>query len=174
MNALSGPVEPSESWRMEEFSRAYGHVVAAAAACEATRPTVDRDSVDLMLKRKTEGTHIRSPQLDIQIKATAADCVGSTDVTFALRMKNYDELRATNLLVPRILVIVVIPPDVSDWIEHDETRLALKRCGYWLSLYGRPERPNTTSVNINIPRGQAFTVQALDEMFRRLAEGERP
>jgi hypothetical protein len=73
----------------------------------------------------------------------------------------------------RILVIVVIPPDVSDWLEHDETRLSLKRCGYWISLHGRPERPNTTSVNINIPRGQAFTVQALDEMFRRLAEGER-
>ena len=174
MNALSGPVDHGETWRMEQFSCAYVAAVAAGAACSITRPGVDNDSVDLTLMRKTMGGVRRSPRLDVQVKATATDCVGPEVVRFALDIKNYDELRGNNFVVPRILVVVVMPPDVTDWMEHDEVRLALRRCGYWISLHGYPDTTNTSSITIAIPRGQVFSVQALDHIFLRLGQGEMP
>jgi hypothetical protein len=99
MNALSGPVEPGETWRMEQFSRAYVAAVAAGAACGMTRPDPDDDSVDLSLKRKTIHGVRRSPQLDLQVKATSANCIEAQEAKFPLKLKNYEELRATNFLV---------------------------------------------------------------------------
>jgi len=174
MNALSGRLEPSETWRMEQFSRAYVAAVAAGAACGMTRPDPDNDSVDLSLKQKTIDGVRRSPQLDLQIKATSANCIGGEEVKFPLIIKNYEELRPTNLLIPRILVVVVMPDDIIEWLDHDETMLALKKCGYWVSLYGAPSTSNTTSITISLPRTQVFGVQALDQIFVRLSSGGMP
>jgi hypothetical protein len=174
MIALSGPVEPGETWRMEQFSRAYVAAVAAGAACGMACPDPDDDSVDLTLTRKTIHGVRRSPRLDLQIKATSADCLGAEEVKFPLSIKNYEELRATNFLVPRILVMVVMPSDIIDWLDHDETKLALKKCGYWVSLYGAPATSNTTSITISLPRTQVLGVQALDQIFTRLTNGGMP
>jgi hypothetical protein len=57
-------------------------------------------SIDLILKRKTVGTRVGSPRLDVQIKSTADDCIGTGEVTFDLPIKNYEELRDINLFGP--------------------------------------------------------------------------
>ena len=132
------------------------------------------DSVDLTLTRKTIHGVRRSPRLDLQIKATSANCIGAEEVKFPLEIKTYEGLRATNFLVPRILVVVVVPADIIDWLDRDETKLALKKCGYWVSLYGAPATNNTTSITVSLPRIQVFGVQALDQIFTRLTDGGMP
>lgn len=174
MNLLTGRVTSSDGWRLEEFSFAYVRAVAAAAACEVVRPDVDRDSVDLMLKRKTANTVVRSPQIDLQVKATTTDCLDGTCVRYPLAVNNYNGLRGTNFAVPRILVVVLIPPNFEDWIQHAEAELVLKRCGYWVSLQDAPETLNTTSVTTTIPRSQVFDPQGLDGIFTRLGAGGLP
>jgi hypothetical protein len=174
MNALSGRVEPSETWRMEQFSRAYIAAVAAGAACSMARPEVDDDSVDLILMRKTIHGLRRSPRLELQIKSTSVDCIEAEAVKFPLEIKNYNELRATHFVLPRILVVVVMPDDIMHGLDHDETRLALKKCGYWVSLIGAPPTANTTSITISLPRSQVFGAQALDQIFTRLVAGGMP
>jgi hypothetical protein len=171
---LNGPAADGDTWRLEQFSKAYVQAVAAGADCSVSSPGIDIDSVDLILKRKTFATARRSPQLDIQVKATAAQCIGAASVSFPVRIKNYDELRDSNYAVPRILVVVVVPEQIQDWMEHDESRLALKRCGYWLSLRGFPASENEYTVTVSIPRSQAFDVQGLDQIFLRLADGGYP
>ena len=158
---------------MEQCSRAYVQAVAATAGCTTARPEVDDDSVDLILKRKTVGTPVRSPQLDVQIKSTGRDCIGEKDVSFALKRKNYDELRDPDLAVPRILIVVVMPPNIEHWLDHDEGRLAIKKCCYWISLLGEPEY-DQQSVTVTIPRSQLFNVQSVDAIFTRLAAGGLP
>src|SRR2546425_979292 len=93
---VGGHIQPEETWRMEQFSRAYVKAVASVAACSVEWSTVDNDSVDGTLRRKTIDTPVRSPQLDLQLKATTQDCIQADHVAFALSMKNYTELRATN------------------------------------------------------------------------------
>jgi len=174
MNPLAGEVSSADSWRIEGFSLAYVRSVAATAGCEVTRVDVDQDSVDLILKRKTIATQVRSPQLDLQVKATTSECLDGTYVRYPLAIKNYNGLRGTNFAVPRVLVVVLIPPNFEDWVDHNEVELAIRRCGYWASLREAPETGNTASVTISIPRSQVFDPRGLDDMFNRLAGGGLP
>jgi hypothetical protein len=162
------------SQQKQEFSKAYVKAVAAACGYATKEPSVDDDSVDLCLAaRGGEGT-VRSPQLDLQLKCTAQQVVAETTVNFPLEIKNYEELRPTDFMVPRILVIVIVPNDVSLWITHTENELLLRHCGYWYSLRGMPATDNETTVTVNVPRSQVFNVAGLNDIMQRIGNGGLP
>lgn len=165
---------PHETWRMQDFSSAYVRAISAVAGCSVTKPDVDDDSIDLILKRKREGTRIRSQQLDIQLKATYTDCLKEHHVAYPLKIKNYNELRPTNVAVARILVIVTMNPEAGDWLEHTEDNLSLFKCGYWMSLRGQPQVASDTKVTIRIPRSQVFDASSLHAIFEDLEDGVIP
>lgn len=159
---------------MEQLSKAYVQAVAAAAACKFDVPSIDDDSIDVTLSKRTRGTLIMSPKLDLQLKSTGIDCRREHDIAFPLRIKNYDDLRAENVAVPRILVVILVPVDTGDWTRLSEQELTLKHCAYWCSLRGAPTVPNETSRTIPIPRTQLFDRDTLDGIFGRLANGDLP
>jgi hypothetical protein len=72
------------------------------------------------------------------------------------------------------LVVVVVPSDFSDWTLHSETELALRRCGYWVSLRGEPGLQDQQYRTVHLPRNQRFDVVGLDALFNRLAAGTMP
>jgi hypothetical protein len=166
--------EAHETWRMEEFSSAYVRAVSATAGCSVAKPEVDDDSIDLILKRKRPGTAVRSPQLDIQLKATYTDCIREGHISYPLSIKNYDEFRPVNVAVPRILVVVAMNPEAGAWIEHSQESLSLRKCGYWISLRGEPPLSNTTSRTVAIPREQVFDAIGLHRIFEALESGRVP
>ena len=88
-----------------------------------------------------------------------------------IKLKNYNELRKPNTLIPKILVVVLIPDDLSEWVNQSETELCLRRCAYWLSLKGQPETRNTDSVTIYLPRQQIFSFNALQNIMQQLKQG---
>src|SRR5688500_11392259 len=102
----------------ERFSDAYIHAVAAIAGCDVMKPPTDIDSIDWVLHAKgIIGARFRAPRIELQLKATSTDRVDDTYVRFPLKLKNYDDLRPENVLVPRILVVLVLPSDeLSDWL----------------------------------------------------------
>jgi hypothetical protein len=54
----------------EQLSYAYVQAVSACAGFAWSRPSVDDDSVDMMLSKKGGHGAIRSPRLEIQLKCT--------------------------------------------------------------------------------------------------------
>ncbi len=36
--------------------------------------------------------------------------------------------------MPRILVVIVVPELLDEWIAQTEENLVMRRCGYWFSL----------------------------------------
>lgn len=157
----------------EQFSRAYVQAVAAVAGCSWSEPSVDDDSVDLTLSTSGAFSTFRSPKLDVQLKCHA-DVQPTADFTFALKLKNYDDLRDDTVLVPRILVVVIVPDDVPDWLVHAEPEMIVRRCGYWMSLRGMPATTNTTSVTVTISRSQWFCPTELEAMMQRIGNGGLP
>jgi hypothetical protein len=153
------------SSQKEKFSEAYVLAIAATAGYGTYKPSPDDDSVDF---------GIAAPRLELQLKCTAAPTPLGDSLSFPLKLKNYEELRADNFVIPRILVVVLVPDLADDWLEHSETELCMRRCGYWVSLRGKPATSNTKSVKISIPRQNQFTVQALQAIMQRLAKGELP
>lgn len=158
----------------EQFSLAYVRAVAAAACVAVTQPPVDDDSVDLIFHQKGTGTVFRSPILEAQVKCTEAATIHPAHIAYPLKLKNYNELRPTNLMAPRILIVVLVPDLLPDWLNHSEQELAMRRCGYWLSLRGMPAVPNTTSVTVHLPRINQFTVVQFQAMMARIGRGGQP
>ncbi len=76
--------------------------------------------------------------------------------------------------IPRILVVVLIPETIEDWLTQSETETCMKECGYWISLRGMPETQNTTAVTVTIPRTNQFTVIALQSIMEGISQGVQP
>jgi hypothetical protein len=156
----------------EQFSNAYVRAVASVAGCSASIPEVDDDSVDLSLKKKGGFDYqYMSPQIDIQLKCTSQDVINDENIVFPLNVKNYNELHQ-NSLVPRILVVVIVPDKIDDWLYQTEEQLSIKKCGYWLSLRKMNETENENSVTVYIPRNQQFTVNQLADLMNMVGNGE--
>lgn len=145
---------------------AYISAVAAHAGYQVSVPQIDRDSIDGILLADIG----RRPRIEFQAKATAATIGNQNDLAFDLSIKNYNDLRA-EVILPRLLIVVVVPEHPAEWLDQDAERLCLKRCGYWLSLAGEPERENKTKVRVSIPRQQRFDTAALLKLMQQAQEG---
>jgi Domain of unknown function (DUF4365) len=158
----------------QQMSVAYVHAIAARAgyACQVKAP--DEESVDVLISgsgRVHKTSIVGSPRLEIQLKASASLRLKADHVSFPLPRKNYEDLRAKSL-VPKVLVVLMLPEDPGEWLDVDEERMIVKRSAYWASLAGEPERSNTTSVSVRLPRSQRFTVDQLQELMKRVSREE--
>ena len=158
----------------EQFSHAYVKAVASVAGFSWYKPSVDDDSVDLGLAQAGGGGMVRSPRLEMQLKCSAQATPSEGEFGFSIKLKNYDDLRDTSVLVPRILVVVLVPNDPKEWLNHSETELAMRRCGYWLSLSGLSASVNETSQTVKMIRKQTFTAEAVRDMMERIGKGALP
>jgi hypothetical protein len=139
------------SKRKEEFSYAYAHAIASVAGYGTSRPLVDNDSIDIQFLSNTKNKYVRSPRIEAQLKATAQDLIRGEYIHYPLEIKNYNDLRDSNVVVPRILICILLLEDSpASWLNHTEEMLSMMKCGYWMSLKGYPPTENTHSVTIEI------------------------
>jgi hypothetical protein len=160
------------SQRKEQFSRAYVHAVASVAGFTLHHPAVDDDSIDLAIAGRIDHDIPRPPRIEIQLKCTADKIVRGKHLVYSLKRKNYDDLRLVDLVVPRMLVIVLVPDDELEWVHQSEEELSLRRCAYWVSLRGLDETTNRRSVSIRLSRQNLFSVEALRGLMRRAGQRE--
>jgi hypothetical protein len=158
----------------EQFSNVYLQAVTTVAGYSVYKPSVDDDSVDWGVAAKGATGPIRAPRLELQLKSTSSDIQDDKSIRYRLKLKNYDDLRMDDFAIPRILVVVLIPKTPEDWLTQSETKLCIRGCGYWISLRGMPETPNTNSVNVTIPKTNQFTVAALQSIMERISQGVQP
>jgi len=163
-----------EDMRKEQFSNAYLRAIAAAAGYNVYKPEVDDDSVDWGIGARGGGGTVRSPRVELQLKCTSSDVQREDHLAYPLKLKNYEDLRLEDYLVSRILVVVLVPELISDWLTQTEDAIALRRCGYWVSLRGQPATANTGKVTVHMPRTQILSVDQLSAMMHRLAHGGLP
>lgn len=131
----------------EEFSYAYISAVASTAGYSfqiAPRP-LDMVGVDVTITGLVFPGSRRRTRLDLQLKCTSQDILDNENIKFPLEIKNYNELINSNPNDdPLLLVVVLVPEKVEDWLRQSETELCLRRCAYWVSLRGQPESTNST------------------------------
>ena len=152
--------------RMEQFSLAYVRAVVSVAGYQVGRPEPDVDSVDGVLL----ASFGRRPRIDFQAKATSQALLRNGVIHFPLPVKNYDDLRA-DTRTPRLLIVLLIPGDDSDWLTQTDDELCLRRCAYWFSLAGRPAVTNVRTVTVQIPIANMFDRTQLDSLMSRANAG---
>ena len=158
--------------RKEQFSRAYVHAVASVAGYALYEPYVDDDSIDCGIAARGDAGTFFSPRVELQLKSSSRDIVKKGRIIYPLGIKNYNDLRVENVLVPRILVVVIVPKDIDYWLIQTEEEMCFKHCGYWHSLCGMGEAKSTRTINVSLLRDRQFTVDALRGIMGRIGRGE--
>jgi hypothetical protein len=158
--------------RKEQFSRAYIHAVASVAGYALYEPYVDDDSIDCGLAARGAAGIFFSPRVELQLKSSSRNIVKKERIVFPLGIKNYNDLRVENVLVPRILVVVIVPKEIDNWLSQTEEEMCFKHCAYWCSLSGMGESKSATTINVSLQRNQRFTVDSLRGMMERIGRGE--
>jgi hypothetical protein len=152
--------------QMEALSRAYVAAIAAKAGYAMSSPDFDRDSIDVMVFAKGA----MRPQIGIQLKATTTVSPDATGFSFPLPIKTYNDLRIRTQ-IPRILVVLALPDDSSEWLEHQAYHLLMRRCAYWTSILGSPETANVATVSISIDISKRFDVDTLISLMQKSRDG---
>ena len=147
--------------KKEQFNIAYVAAIAAQAGITQITPTVDDDSIDLILYGKGYKGTIRNPQVQVQLKCTSQDMIQGGFIKFPLSIKNYEDLRGENVLCPRYLVVLLVPENHDEWILHAENCMMLHNRCFWLCLKSLPSTSNLTTVTVDIPLSQRFTTETL-------------
>ncbi len=167
-------ISMTENEQKQQLSVAYVHAVAARAGYACQFQVVDNNSVDVQLAARGmvhSKAVVRSPKIDIQLKATSLHTLATDRFAFPLPLKNYNDLREESL-VPRLLVVLLLPKDDKQWLEQTENEMISRHCAYWKSLLGQPETPNTTSVTVHMLRNQQFSVDSLRAMMEKISRRE--
>lgn len=151
----------------EAASRAYVQALAAKVRYMTANFDFDRDGIDLQVNA---GGAMR-PAIGVQLKGTinlgeAADGY----FKFPLKVRNYKLLRMPTQ-VPRILVVLSLPRASEKWIELTPEALLIRRCAYWVSLFGQPDTTNKETVTISIPQANLLDEQALIGLLEKSRTG---
>lgn len=160
--------------QQEQFSNAYLRMVATVAECTLSKPEVDDDSVDFTIHGKGYNGKYGYPRLDVQLKCYRNFPIQLQGFSYPLKIKNYNDLKVTNVLVPRILIILVVPKNIEDWLEHSDQQTIVKHCAYWASIRGKPPTQNTKTVTVSIPQRNRLTPNELRRLMQIVASGDTP
>ncbi|QII29540.1 DUF4365 domain-containing protein [Stenotrophomonas maltophilia] len=158
--------------QMEEFQYAYVAALAAHAGLNRGDLRVDDDSIDVQFASAgvpVPGPFL-SPSIQLQLKCTRTAKISGGDLSFDLKIKNYNDLRA-NTLLPRYLAVLVVPDATSDWLTHGTGCISLQNECYWVSLKGAKPSSNTYQVTVKVPVTNRLTTSTLIDMINAASHG---
>ena len=119
--------------------------------------------------------HLARPKVDVQLKATTQQHLERGEyLSWQLDIEHYDSLRAAATL-PHLLVVLLLPEDVEDSVEHTAEQLVVRRCGYWVNMTGMEAAPpEQKTQTVQLPKTQMFSPDALNEILEKVSKGEMP
>lgn len=158
--------------KKEQFNVAYVHALASQAGLNVGSFQVDNDSVDMIIAGKGYGApaQIRNPQIQLQLKCTSQQLVNGPVLKFRLSRKNYDDLRGEDLVCPRYLVVLVVPDDHTNWIEHLDDCMKVRNACYWVSIRHHPASLQE-SETVDVPLTQRLTAMQLRTLIDHASNG---
>jgi hypothetical protein len=158
--------------KKEQFSIAYIRALAAPLGFNPGKFDVDDDSVDISFTAQYGiNSKIRSPEINMQLKCTQLMFSKDNFLHYPLPIKNYNDLRGSNLSNPRYLVVLCIPPNEEDWLKVNESEMILRYLAYWFSLRYEPETKNAESVTIKIPKIQLLNKESFKMLMDKASNG---
>jgi hypothetical protein len=120
-------------------------------------------------------TTLTEVDIKVQLKATIAEPTDDgLNYEYRLQGANrYNDLRSETIGIARILVVLFLPRDAAEWLNHAPDQLVLRRCAYWQSLRGAPEI-TAGSVVVKLPKAQHFSPDSLTQLVSRLSSLDFP
>lgn len=158
----------------EGLSRAYALAVASRAGYDCNFTTgfdygIDGSFQEIILRH---GKRCNSGfQIQFQLKASTNYDLTEDALIYDLDVKNYNQLVATDVGTPRILLVLALATEDTQWLDLSVDALILRRCMWWHSLRGQEPTSNHHSRRIRIPRDQQLSVDGLRALMQRARAG---
>lgn len=148
-----------DNTRRSRYGVAYVHAVCsqAGAAWSETSPDEDREAID--------GSISLGPgSVNVQIKCTSTSELNAESTTISLK-QSWVEGWKQQLLAPTFIVVVRVPKGIPDWIAHLDDGTMHRTAAHWARF-----DPARHTKSISVPRSQRFTIEALHQWRRELAD----
>lgn len=161
--------------KKEEFSYGYLKMIGAKSGLviENHGRSIDNQGIDIQIVYAGEIENVHTARIDAQVKCTAQDIDKEDYINFSLDIKTYEILRNKFVYVPIILIVVLVPKDLDEWIDIDGERTISKKCAYWISLTGFPASNNLNNLKVRIPKNNLITPESLSNIIKQEAEKRR-
>jgi hypothetical protein len=158
----------------EDLSFAYLAATAAAAGCYVEQRRRDVHGIDgEMFMYESSGSLPEQP-LWFQLKSTSRWRQDDSHVTYDVPVAAYRRLRERRASVPAVLVVVLVPDDHAEWVDHSENRAEVRKCAYWVSLEGGEDTANRQSVAVAIPRRNALSPEEILRVMTSVTDDRFP
>jgi hypothetical protein len=157
----------------QQFSLAFVHMVASAAGCSIKRHDTDYDGVDITITSSAEYETHYGPQIELQVKCSAqANLLTGDTMRWKLEARAFRLLTDPRSYVTRLLAVLFVPGDPSDWLDQDEQRLLASSCMYWggASELGTLKEGRQSKV-VHLPRSNIFNVAQLQGIMKAIGDG---
>ena len=170
--------EIAKSALMETLQVGYLHAVAAASGCSLGKPSPDVSGTDWHLDHPSR-SHATDPTqpLRVQLKCTSQITPGRLDgaLYFPVTLKNEHlaHLAASPVTICRILVMMIAPRNIEEWLSASADALALRHCCYWANLEG-VSITGQRKTTVRVPVKNVFDDIALCEIMRLRGQGVTP
>lgn len=158
---------------MEVLQVGYLHAVAAAAGCTLSAPNPDR-GIDWIVSHEGNHTSDPEPSVKIQLKCTSQTAPNPQGAQFSFSIENahLKKLAASPVTITRLLVVMLAPSKIEDWVLSKVDRLEIRHRCYWVNLEGvQPTGSATTTVYI--PTANVFDDVALCDIMCQVGAGVR-
>jgi hypothetical protein len=164
----------TEEHSKEDLSRAYVQAVGAKAGVIVSLKDRSHDygidgsfhEVSILNGRRVES----GTTLDFQLKATTSIHIREDFVCHHLDASTVNLLASRSnraYATPAILIILSLPSLPDEWLQLSEKELILRNCCYWSFISSLTA--NLYSATVQIPRGQLFTPEALNNLLRKVS-----
>lgn len=107
----------------EEFSYSYLHCIVAGIGAEMNKTgrLLDNDGIDVTIRMPhgiINGSKNPKPGMDVQMKSTSSPSYDKDlkHLHMDISVKLFNEMRNSISIDPTILMVLVIPEEVEDWV----------------------------------------------------------
>lgn len=156
----------------EQFSYSYVCAVATVAGyiCGPATRLEDGLGVDMTIRKFSRVRKRTRSALDVQIKCTSVDStlvnVNNETIKYDLDVDNYIELiKDDENTIPQILVLMLVPPLLEEWISQSHENLIMRKCAYYETFRSHHDTTNKSRIRIPIPKTQIFSPSALKSII---------
>ena len=142
---------------MGEFGEQWFSALCVAARCDPSKTVVDVGGHDFVV---CDSNH---EVIRVQVKTTESPSWTATGLSFDLDVATYNKLRTGS--TPGYLVTIVLHCTLAAVTRHFGRGTVVRATGYWLSLAGRAETTNTSTITLSLPRANMLTSEQLIGLF---------
>lgn len=158
----------------EELSRAWLCAVAASCGYTLASWSQDQDCIDVTVGAPgvLTGGAVADPKVDLQLKATnSVNYVRSDHVALQVPRRQYERLTRRSF-AEKVLVVLVLPDDPTEWVKVSPEQLVLRKCAYFAVARHLAPIADAESKVVQVPFTRPFTPAALRAMMERVSREE--